>query len=122
MADEEREAGGVDATTLQAAPANVPADPGSAADSEAQAFRGMGVVFDIPVRLSVEVGRAEMLVREVLQLSEGSVVEIDRAAGEPADLYVNGRLVGRGDLIVVDDKIAIRITELGSLGKAAEGG
>ena len=69
-------------------------------------------VSDVPVRVSVEVGSARLLVREVLQLGEGSVVELDRPADAPADLYVNGRLIGRGDITVVDDRVAIKIVDL----------
>ena len=72
----------------------------------------LGFVSDVPVRVSVEVGSARLLVRDVLQLGEGSVVELDRPADAPADLYVNGRLIGRGDITVVDDRVAIKIVDL----------
>ncbi|MGH0033751.1 MAG: flagellar motor switch protein FliN [Myxococcota bacterium] len=100
--------------------AETPSVASPSATASEPLWRGMGVVLDVPVRLTVEVGRAEMLVREVLQLTEGSVVELDRGVGEPADLYVNGRRVARGDLIVVDERVAIRITEMGSIDGAAK--
>jgi flagellar motor switch protein FliN/FliY len=73
---------------------------------------GLDLVLDVPLRVTVEVGGARMHVREVLQLSKGSVVELDRASGEPADVLVNGRVVARGELTVVDDHMAVRIVEV----------
>lgn len=83
----------------------------------------LGFVAEVPLRLTVEIGSARMLVRDVLQLEKGSVVELDRASGEPADLLVNGRLVARGELSVVDERLAVTITEvIGAKHEAAEGG
>ena len=70
------------------------------------------LVSDVPLRLTVEIGGAEMLVREVLQLGAGSVVELDRLAGEPADVLINGRLVARGELTVVEERLAVRVVEV----------
>lgn len=70
------------------------------------------LLMDVPLRVSVELGRTRLSVREVLDLQEGSVVELHRAAGEPVDVYVNDRLVARGEVVVVDDCFAVRITEL----------
>lgn len=72
----------------------------------------MDVVSDVPVRLTVEIGSARLLLREVLQLEAGSVVELDRDSGELADILVNGRLVARGDITAVADRLAIRIVEI----------
>lgn len=69
-------------------------------------------VGDVPLRLTVEIGSARLLLREVLALDEGSVVELDRDSGELADILVNGRLVARGDVTNVDDRLAIRIVEV----------
>lgn len=89
-------------------PSETPVNP----TADAAADESLGFVSDVPIRISVEVGSARLLVRDVLQLSEGSVVELDRPADAPADLYVNGRLIGRGDITVVDDRVAIKIVDL----------
>lgn len=72
----------------------------------------MGLIMEVPLRLSVELGSANLPVRDVLELREGSIVELDRMNGEPADIYVNDRLIARGELDVKDDRVAVRITEL----------
>lgn len=72
----------------------------------------LGFVSDVPVRVTVEIGRARLLVREVLQLHPGSVVELDRMTGEPADVLVNGRLVARGEITVVEDRLAVKVVEV----------
>ncbi len=89
----------------------VHADSGAPA---AQALGGLGLnlLRDVEMTLSVEVGRARMTVRELLELTPGSVVELDRAAGAPADLLVNGRVIARGEVVVVDEDFGLRITEL----------
>ncbi len=69
-------------------------------------------VLDVPLRLTVEIGSARMLVRDVLQLGKGSVVELDRLTGEPADVYVNERLVARGEVTVVAERLAVKIVEI----------
>ncbi len=73
---------------------------------------GLDVVMDVPLRLSVEIGSTQLLVREILQLAKGSVVELDRMNGEPADVFVNERLVARGEVTVVDEKLAVKIVEV----------
>ncbi len=72
----------------------------------------LGFVSDVPVRVTVEIGHAKLLVREVLQLHPGSVVELDRLTGEPADVLVNGRLVARGEITVVEDRLAVKVVEV----------
>ena len=79
------------------------------------------VILDVPVTLSLEVGRAEMSVGDLLRLNHGAVVELDRKAGEPLDVLVNGALVARGEIVVVNDKFGIRLTEVVSQGKQAQG-
>jgi flagellar motor switch protein FliN/FliY len=73
---------------------------------------GLDFVLDVPLRVTVEIGSTRMLVAEVLQLDKGSVVELDRLAGEPADVLVNGRLVGRGEVTMVEDRLAVRLLEI----------
>lgn len=69
-------------------------------------------VIDVPLRVTVEIGATKMLVREVLQLNKGSVIPLDRSSGEPADILVNGRLIARGEVTVLDESLAVRIVEL----------
>lgn len=70
------------------------------------------VVLDVPVTLSMEVGRARLPIRNLLQLNQGSVVELDRAAGEALDVYVNGTLIAHGEVVVVNEKFGIRLTDV----------
>ena len=72
----------------------------------------LGLVMDVPLHLSVELGSARLPVRDVLALAKGSVVELDRMNGEPADIYVNDRLIARGEISHDDERVAVRITEL----------
>lgn len=74
--------------------------------------RGLDLLLDIPLEVSVEVGRSRILVRDLLQLQEGSLVELDKLAGEPLDLYVNSRLIARGEAVVVNDKFGLRLTDV----------
>ncbi|HAS82644.1 MAG TPA: flagellar motor switch protein FliN [Verrucomicrobia bacterium] len=70
------------------------------------------LILDIPVEIKVEVGTSRLTIREVLNLAPGSILELDRTAGSPADLIVNGTSVGQGDVVVVDESYGIRITKL----------
>ena len=74
--------------------------------------RGIDLLLDIPLEVAVEVGRSRILVRDLLQLQEGSLVELDKLAGEPLDLYVNSRLIARGEAVVVNDKFGLRLTDV----------
>jgi len=77
---------------------------------------GLDMLHDVEMEVSAELGRTRMSVRELLSLSPGAIVELDRAAGSPADLLVNGRLIARGEVVVVDENFGIRITEILSPG------
>lgn len=70
------------------------------------------VILDIPVNLSMEVGSTEISIRSLLQLNQGSVVELDRVAGDPLDVLVNGTLVAHGEVVVVGEKFGIRVTDV----------
>lgn len=72
----------------------------------------LDAILDIPVTLSIEIGRARVSIRNLLQLNQGSVVELDRLAGEPLDVMVNGTLVAHGEVVVVNDKFGIRLTDV----------
>jgi flagellar motor switch protein FliN/FliY len=72
----------------------------------------LAAMLDVPLKITVELGRAELPLAEVLALKPGSVVELDRFPGEPLDLYANGRLVARGEIIVLNDIFGFRITDI----------
>jgi flagellar motor switch protein FliN/FliY len=78
----------------------------------AQGNNDIGLVFDIPVQLTVELGRTKLPIRDVLQLAQGSVVELDGLAGEPLDVFVNGCLIAQGEVVVVNERFGIRLTDI----------
>ena len=78
-------------------------------------LREMGLVLDIELPISIELGRTSMLIRDIVKLAPGSIVELDKLSGEPVDLYVNNKKFGRGEVVVVEENFAVRITELISL-------
>jgi flagellar motor switch protein FliN len=79
---------------------------------EGQRDVNLEVILDVPVTLSMEVGRTRIPIRNLLQLNQGSVVELDRAAGEPLDVFVNGTLIAHGEVVVVNEKFGIRLTDV----------
>lgn len=74
--------------------------------------RRLEMVLDVPITLSLELGRAKLSVRELLDLTQGSVVKLDRPAGEPLDILVNGCLVARGEVVVVNERFGVRVTDV----------
>ena len=74
--------------------------------------RRLDLLLDVPLDLSVELGRARMSIQDLLNLSPGSIIELDKIAGEALDILINGRLVARGEAVVVNDKFGIRISEI----------
>lgn len=72
----------------------------------------LDVILDIPVSISMEVGRTSITIRNLLQLNQGSVIELDRLAGEPLDVLVNGTLIAHGEVVVVNEKFGIRMTDV----------
>ena len=82
----------------------------SALSSEEKAR--LDTILDIPVTITMEVGRAQISIRNLLQLNQGSVVELERVAGEPLDVLVNGSLIAHGEVVVVNDKFGIRLTDV----------
>ena len=72
----------------------------------------LDVILDIPVSLSMEVGRTQIPIRNLLQLTQGSVIELDRLAGEPLDVMVNGTMIAHGEVVVVNEKYGIRLTDV----------
>ena len=69
-------------------------------------------ILDVPVTLSMEVGRTRIPIRNLLQLNQGSVVELERAAGEPLDVYANGTLIAHGEVVVVNERFGVRLTDV----------
>lgn len=72
----------------------------------------LDVILDIPVHVSMEIGRTRMPIRNLLQLNQGSVIELDRLAGEPMDVLVNGTLIAHGEVVVVNEKFGVRLTDI----------
>ena len=81
-------------------------------DTVAPAANNLDLILDIPVHLTVELGRTKIAIRNLLQLAQGSVVELDGLAGEPMDVLVNGCLIAQGEVVVVNDKFGIRLTDI----------
>ncbi|WP_041603312.1 flagellar motor switch protein FliN [Thioflavicoccus mobilis] len=81
----------------------------------ANANANLDVVLDIPVTLSMEVGRRRMTIRELLKLGQGSVLELDREAGSPMDVLVNGTLIAQGEVVVVNERFGLRLTDVVSM-------
>jgi flagellar motor switch protein FliN len=77
-----------------------------------QLLGGLGAISDVPVQLAAVLGRASMPVSQLLRLGRGAVVELDRKVGEPIDIYVNNRLVARGEVMIVDDHLGVTMTEI----------
>lgn len=108
------------ASTPASSTANAPAAPLNAAQQVFQplvdrAIEGnsdIDMIMDIPVQLSVELGRTRLTIKNILQLGQGSVVELDGLAGEPMDIFVNGYLIAQGEVVVVEDKYGIRVTDI----------
>ena len=81
-------------------------------DADAGADMNLDVILDVSVSLSLEVGRTRIPIRNLLQLNQGSVVELERAAGEPLDVFVNGTLIAQGEVVVVNDRFGVRLTDV----------
>jgi flagellar motor switch protein FliN/FliY len=88
-------------------------DPPSApVASEMTELQGFERVQDIPLELAVELGRTRLLIKDILELRAGSIVELEKMAGEPVDILANGLLVARGEVVVIEDAFGVRITEI----------
>jgi flagellar motor switch protein FliN len=86
--------------------------PLTAAPGEGAASNDIDLILDIPVQLTVELGRTKIAIRHILQLAQGSVVELDGLSGEPMDVLVNGCLIAQGEVVVVNEKFGIRLTDI----------
>jgi flagellar motor switch protein FliN/FliY len=92
--------------------AGAPAETGVLPSAPAAQRRGLELLHGVDMEVTVELGRTRMTVRDLLSLAPGAVLELDRAAGSPADLLVNGRLIARGEVVVVDENFGLRVTEI----------
>ena len=81
-------------------------------DGKASMMNELDMILDIPVQVAVELGRTKITIKSLLQLAHGSVVELDATAGEPMSVYVNGTLIAQGEVVVVNDKFGIRLTDI----------
>ncbi|MBI5599096.1 MAG: flagellar motor switch protein FliN [Deltaproteobacteria bacterium] len=112
-ADSQKKAGAVST-------ANTPASPAPASFNEikgpktqvGEMSENMDRILDIPITISVELGRTRMVINDLLQLGQGSVVELDKLAGEPMEILVNDRLIARGEVVVVNEKFGVRLTDI----------
>lgn len=85
--------------------------PGAGKEGD-RGMKNLEFLLDIPLNVTVEVGRTRILIKDLLQLHEGNVVELDKLAGEPLDVYVNSRLIAKGEAVLVNEKFGIRLTEV----------
>ncbi|RMG42257.1 MAG: flagellar motor switch protein FliN [Candidatus Dadabacteria bacterium] len=83
-----------------------------AAAAPKQGSRTFDFIMEVGLQVTVEVGRARMTIQDLLQLGQGSVVELEKMAGEPLDVYINGRKVGKGEAVIVNEKFGVRLTEI----------
>ncbi len=91
-------------------------------NSQAEALNGdqsgqsedydLDLILDIPLDVSAELGRVEMLINDLLQLGQGSIIELNKPVGEPVEIYINNKLIARGEVVVVDEKFGIRVTDI----------
>jgi len=80
-------------------------------DNGGQTVRDINFLLDVPLEVTVELGRTRMLIQELVQLGQGSVIELEKLAGEPMDILVNNKLIARGEVVVVNEKFGVRLTD-----------
>lgn len=90
----------------------IPADEETTDDPALYSDEHMNLIMDIPVTISVEIGRTKMNIRNLLKLSQGAIVELDRLSGEPLDVFVNNTLVAHGEVVMVNEKFGVRLTDV----------
>lgn len=109
MADNEVEQG---LEEVAQAAADVAAAATATAVPKKQYGRTLEFIMDVALQVTVEVGRARMTIQDLLQLGQGSVVELEKLAGEPLDIYINGKSVARGEAVIVNEKFGVRLTDI----------
>ena len=103
-------------------PEETPANPGITPEGDQEsAARSLDMLLDVPLQVTVELGRKKMRIGNLLALAKGSVVELDKVAGEPLDVRVNDQLVARGEAVVVNDKFGVRLTDVVSTKERVRG-
>lgn len=107
-----RVAGQEDTASATADPAQAPVFEQFYSGQRAEAQNDIDMIMDIPVQLTVQLGRTKIAIKNLLQLAQGSVVELDGLAGEPMDVLVNGYLIAQGEVVVVNEKFGIRLTDI----------
>ncbi len=111
MVDEEKDTNDTEESTVDAQESNeeTPEEDGQ---EEQEDSSQLDFILDIPLELSVELGRTKMLVNDLLQLGQGSIVELNKLAGEPLEVYINRKLIARGEVVVVNEKFGVRLTDI----------
>ena len=98
--------------------ANVPVQPAAFVPLNMEPVQvndaNIGLILDVPLKVTVELGRTHKSIKEVLELTNGSIVELDKLAGEPVDIQVNGKFLAKGEVVVIDENFGVRITEIAS--------
>jgi flagellar motor switch protein FliN/FliY len=113
MADNDVTNSGASAPTTAPIPPLAPASfPSLDGGGAAPAPKNLDFILDIPMQVTVQVGSTKMVIRELLQLGQGSVIELEKLAGEPMEVLVNNKLVARGEVVVVNEKFGIRLTDV----------
>jgi flagellar motor switch protein FliN/FliY len=95
-------------------------DDGGSPFGDEKRDRNLQMILDIPLKVSVELGRTRMPVRELINLAQGSVIELNKLAGEPLEVYVNDKLIARGEAVVVNEKFGVRLTDIISQSERVE--
>jgi len=72
----------------------------------------LGLLLDIPLKVTVELGRTQKVIKDILELSQGSIIELDKLAGEPVDILVNNKLIAKGEVVVIDENFGVRVTDI----------
>ena len=103
---------------MQGMAANVPVQPAQFIPLNTQPVQvndaNIGLILDVPLSVTVELGRTNKSIKEILELTNGSIVELDKLAGEPVDINVNGKFLAKGEVVVIDENFGVRITEIAS--------
>jgi len=111
--EQENLGGGKEKETKAGADKKTPAPSGGdRGESASKELSNLDFILDIPLEISVELGRARMLISELLQLGQGSVIELNKLAGEPLEIFVNQRLIARGEVVVINEKFGIKMTDI----------
>jgi flagellar motor switch protein FliN/FliY len=103
---------------MQGMAANIPVQPAQFTPLNMQPVQvndaNIGLILDVPLSVTVELGRTNKSIKDILELTNGSIVELDKLAGEPVDINVNGKFLAKGEVVVIDENFGVRITEIAS--------